>query len=181
MRAIEQERRAELWLIFSAIFLLLGQLIAGYGNTLQEKILTGIGVETTVLDIRADLNEYLTSYLVSRDPSIKNSSQKLSDYHQLLFTQDAPINNYFNEDKHLTFYVGDLDNLNAVRPLWTETSLESTIAIFKTRGLTWKLLTWISSGLNLGALIFLILGLRLYRKAVNNTSPEKQEKEVKFN
>lgn len=178
MRAIEQERRAELWLIFSAIFLLLSQLIAGYGDSQQEKILTGIGVETTVLDIRADLNEYLTSYLVSRDSFIKNNSQNLSNYHSLKFTKDDPINSYFNENKHLTFYVGDLDNLNAVRPLWTETSLESTIAIIKLRSLTWKLLTWSSRILSLLALICLIMGLRLYRKAIDKTTSEKQQKET---
>ena len=163
------EKLGSIFIIIASILILLSQvsssIVNNYQNDINQRLVSAIDTQIKVTDVRLAMNEHLLRYIISINPTINKTAEKLSQQVNYSFTKEDVLRDYFTPSTQLTYYFLEVANLNDMRTHWETESFEALLLTFeikKNKMFIWGIIETIS---NLSAFIFLILGILCYNKS----------------
>jgi len=146
----------EIIIAVSVLSLLISNYYSYKEQSVSNDIIQCMDVQVKVLDIRADLNEYLNRYSISED-IIKNQSVNINQ---------TTLNWFFNKDLNTERFFNEIDNLNLMRPKWEDCSSSLFLNINKRSYYSfWSTISfWITLGLNITVIYLLIQKKRIEKE-----------------
>jgi hypothetical protein len=131
----------ELIVAIAIVTLLISNYYSYKEQAVSNDIIQCVDIQVKVLDVRADLNEYLNRYSISED-IIKNQSTNFNQTTlEWIFGKDVNTQRFFDE----------MTNLNLMRPKWEDCSMSlfSSINKRRTYSLVSSIFFWTTLGLNI--------------------------------
>jgi len=173
MNMLKRESLANIFLVLSAILLLLGQVLSeweySYQNKLEQNLISSIDIQLKVVDVRLTMNEGLLRYLAGNTPEINDIAEELSLMTNREITREQVIENYFTPYNELVNYFLQVDSLNYMKPYWEDKNWESLLISFEIEKDKMKSIRWIKKAIYFLVFVCLLCGLYNHRKALKNS------------
>lgn len=143
----------------SILSLLISNYYSYREQSVSNDIIQCVDIQVKVLDVRADLNEYLNRYAVSED-IIKNQSNNINQ---------TTLYWFFNKDLNTERFFSEIDNLNLMRPKWEDCSSSLFLNINKRSDYSFisSIFFWITFVLNLIVIYLLFKGEKVFQNVIN--------------
>ncbi|MBS3092524.1 hypothetical protein J4466_03850 [Candidatus Pacearchaeota archaeon] len=144
---MENKRLIEILVAISVLTLLLSNFYSYKEQKVSNDLIECVDVQIKVLDVRADLNEYLNRYSIYDDIILNQTNN----------VDESNLEWFFNKDLNTQRFFDEIDNLNLMRPYWEECS--SNLFLFINQRKSYSLVSsfffWITLILDIVAIYLL--------------------------